>query len=207
MEDVEHRLQRQVQMPAGYHYEWAGEYDSLQKELRRLMIVVPICMGLILALLYLSFNSLVDALLVMLVLPFGAIGGMLSLLITHTPFSISAAVGFASALGVGTLGASILLNAIRHAETHTPTARDAIRRGALDEMRPVVMACLAAGLGLLPAAISHGIGAQAQQPLARVVVGAMLTTTPAILFLLPVFTHYARHYRVPKPAEAPESIE
>lgn len=207
MQDVENRLERQVQMPAGYHYEWAGEYDSLQKELRRLMVVVPICMGLILALLYLSFNSLADALLVMAVLPFGAIGGMLSLLITHTPFSISAAVGFASALGVGTLGASILLNAIRHAEAHTPTARDAIRRGALDEMRPVVMACLAAGLGLLPAALSHGIGAQAQQPLARVVVGAMLTTTPAILFLLPVFAHYARRYRAPKPAEPPESIQ
>jgi cobalt-zinc-cadmium resistance protein CzcA len=202
MQDVQNRLERQVQMPSGYHYEWAGEYDSLQKELRRLMIVVPICMGLILALLYLSFNSLTDALLVMAVLPFGAIGGMLSLLITRTPFSISAAVGFASALGVGTLGASILLNAIRHAEAHTPTAHDAIRRGALDEMRPVVMACLAAGLGLLPAALSHGIGAQAQQPLARVVVGAMITTTPAILFLLPVFAHYARRY-APKPAAEP----
>jgi cobalt-zinc-cadmium resistance protein CzcA len=201
MQDVQDQLQRQVRLPGGYHYEWAGEYDSLQKEQRRLMIVVPVSLAMILALLYVSFNSLADALRILAVLPFGAVGGILGLLITRTPFSISAAVGFASALGVGTLGASVSLAAMRHANQGVSLGRNAIRTGAMEEMRPVIMACLAAGLGLLPAAVSHGIGAQAQQPLARVVVGAMITTTLAILFLLPVFATFRTGTSAPLPSD------
>ncbi len=190
MEELQDRLARELKLPAGYHYEWAGEYDSLRKEQRRLMLVVPVTLAIILALLYLAFDSWRDALIILVMLPFGATGGALSLLVTDTPFSISAAVGFASALGVGTLGGLVFLGAIRRAQAHEGDLQGALRRGSREEMRPVMMACLAAGLGLLPAAISHGIGAQAQQPLARVVVGAMITTTLAILFLIPVFASY-----------------
>ena len=184
MSDLQRRL-RKVHLPEGYHFEWAGEYQSLKREQHRLAIIVPISLLMILVLLYTLFNSWRDAIVVLMILPFGATGGVLSLLLTHTPFSVSAAVGFASALGVGTLGGCVFLSGIRQEKQSTDSRSDAIAQGALLEMRPIMMACLAAGLGLLPAAVSTGIGAQAQQPLARVVVGAMITTTLAILFLIP----------------------
>ena len=184
--DVQERLERSVLLPEGYHYEWAGEYDSLRKEQRRLAIIIPITVCVILGLLYVSFNSLRDALAVMSVLPFGIAGGVLSLLISGTPFSISAAVGFASVIGVATLGGLVFVAGIRRAEAHEHGVHHSIIRASVGEMRAVLMACLAAGLGLLPAAVSHGIGVQAQQPLARVVVGGMITTTFAILIVVPV---------------------
>jgi heavy metal efflux system protein len=184
--DVQQKLEQQVHLPEGYHYEWAGEYDSLRKEQRRLAIIIPITVGVILGLLYVSFNSMRDALAVMSVLPFGIAGGVLALLISGTPFSISAAVGFASIIGVATLGGLVFVAGIRRAQAHEHGVQHSIVRASVGEMRAVLMACLAAGLGLLPAALSHGIGVQAQQPLARVVVGGMITTTFAILIVVPV---------------------
>ena len=184
--DIQDRLRRDVRLPEGYHYEWAGEYESLRKEQRRLAVILPITLAIILALLYISFNSFKDALAVIAVLPFGIAGGVVALVVTHTPFSISAAVGFASVLGVATLGGLAFVAGIRRAEAHEHGVKHSIIRAAVGEMRPVLMACLAAGLGLLPAAMSHGIGAQAQQPLARVVVGGMITTSLAILIVIPV---------------------
>jgi cobalt-zinc-cadmium resistance protein CzcA len=205
MQDAEGRLRGQLHLPAGYYYERSGEYESLRQEERRLAVVIPISLVVIVGLLYTLFNSWRDALMVVAVLPFGAIGGVFSLLVTGTPFSISAAVGFASALGVGTLGGCIFLSQIRRVEQMARRALgewsaaaqilEAIEQGSLLEMRPVLMACLAAGLGLLPAAVSTGIGAQAQQPLARVVVGAMLTTALAILVLIPIFASYESETR------------
>ena len=186
IQEVQSKLGREVQLPLGYDYEWAGEYDSLRKEQQRLAIIIPITVGMILALLYVSFNSIRDALAVLSVLPFGIAGGVLALLISRTPFSISAAVGFASVIGVATLGGLVFVAGIRRAEAHEHGVKHSIIRASVGEMRAVLMACLAAGLGLLPAALSHGIGAQAQQPLARVVVGGMITTSLAILLVIPV---------------------
>ncbi len=189
IQDVQSRLGQKVQLPEGYHLEWAGEYDSLQKEQRRLAVIIPISLLIILGLLFNAFNSLPHALLVMTILPFGILGGILSLLVTHTPFSISAAVGFASVIGVCTLGGVVFVSGIRRKEkAHSMLA--AIELGGVAEMRPVLMACAAAGLGLLPAAISTGVGVQAQQPPARVVVGGMVTSPLAILFLIPIFASY-----------------
>jgi heavy metal efflux system protein len=190
IQDVQNRLAGKVHLAEGYHYEWAGEYDSLQKEQRRLAVIIPISLIVILALLFTAFNSLRHALLVLAILPFSAIGGVLSLLITHTPFSISAAVGFASVIGVSTLGGVVFVSGIRRKEESSASTVEAIERGGLAEMRPVVMACAAAGLGLLPAAVSSGIGVQAQQPLARVVVGGMVTAPLAILFVIPLLASY-----------------
>ena len=153
-------------------------------------MIIPISLLIILALLFTAFNSLRHALLVLAVLPFGLTGGVLSLLLTHTPFSISAAVGFASVIGVCTLGGVVLVSGIRRKETNSHSMRMTIELGALAELRPVIMACAAAGLGLLPAAVSTGIGVQAQQPLARVVVGGMITSPLAILFVIPVLASY-----------------
>jgi cobalt-zinc-cadmium resistance protein CzcA len=203
IEDVQRRLARQVQLPAGYHYEWAGEFESLRQEQRRLVIIIPISLLVILGLLYTAFRSLPHALLILLTLPFGAIGGVLSLIVTGTPFSISAAVGFASLIGVYTLGGVVLVSGIRREEEDAPSLLDAIGKGALDEMRPVVMACAAAGLGLLPAAASSGVGVQAQQPLARVVVGGMITAPFAILFLIPLLASFLRFEPGPSSATNP----
>src|SRR5208282_3152046 len=116
IQDVQSRLAQKVRLPEGYHLEWAGEYDSLQKEQRRLAVIIPITLLIILALLFAAFNSLRHALLVLAILPFGLVGGILSLLVTHTPFSISAAVGFASVIGVCTLGGVVFVSGIRRKE-------------------------------------------------------------------------------------------
>jgi cobalt-zinc-cadmium resistance protein CzcA len=185
MQEVQDRLKKQVSLPKGYRYEWAGEYDSLKKEQRRLTFILPVTLAVIFFLLYLAFDSVRDALIIIAVLPLAISGGGLILLFTHTPFSISAAVGFASAIGVSTLGGLVYLSAIRRLQAHGISVMHAIRDGGMEEMRPVLMACLAAALGLLPAALSNSIGAQAQQPLARVVVGSMFTSLLAILIVLP----------------------
>jgi cobalt-zinc-cadmium resistance protein CzcA len=190
IQDVQSRLAQKVHLPEGYHLEWAGEYDSLQKEQRRLAVIIPITLLIILALLFTAYNSLRHALLVLAILPFGLLEGILSLLLTHTPFSISAAVGFASVIGVCTLGGVVFVSGIRRKESGSHSLRATIELASLAEMRPVVMACAAACFGLLPAAVSTGIGVQAQQPLARVVVGGMITSPLAILFLIPVLASY-----------------
>jgi heavy metal efflux system protein len=185
--DLQSQIHAQVKLPQGYTYTWAGEFDSLRKEQQRLAIIIPISLLVIFLLLYLQFQRWIDALIVLATLPFCGIGGILALLITHTPFSISAAVGFASLIGVSTLAAVVFLSGVRRIQRkHCGAA--ALQEGALEELRPVLMACLAAGLGLLPAATMNAIGAQAQQPLARVVVGGMVTTIVAVLFLIPLIT-------------------
>ena len=171
--ELQDRLADEVQLPQGYDYTWAGEFDSLKKEQRRLALIVPASLAAILMLLYVQFRTWRDALIVLATLPFAAIGGILALFATGTPFSISAAVGFTSLTGVATLGAVVFLSGIRRAQREEGFERG-LEKGCMDEMRPVVMACMAAGIGLLPAALSNGIGAQAQQPLARVVVGGMI---------------------------------
>ncbi|WP_158750372.1 efflux RND transporter permease subunit [Acidobacterium sp. S8] len=185
IQDLKQQLAQKVKLPSGYEYTWAGEFDSLQKEQRRLAYIIPVSLAVILVLLYIQFRTWTDAFIVVGTLPFAAIGGILALFITRTSFSISAAVGFTSLTGVATLGAVVFLSGIRRAQREDGFDHG-LERGCLDEMRPVVMACMAAGLGLLPAAISNGIGAQAQQPLARVVVGGMLTTVFSILFVMPL---------------------
>jgi cobalt-zinc-cadmium resistance protein CzcA len=185
MQDLQERIHNEVHLPAGFSYEWAGEFDSLRKEQKRLALVIPVSLSVILVLLFIQFHSWRDALIVLAVLPFAATGGVWVLLLTGTSFSISAAVGFTSLTGVATLGAVVFLAGVRRAQREAGNVHGLLA-GSLQQMRPVLMACMAAGLGLLPAALSNRIGAQAQQPLARVVVGGMLTTALAILFVLPL---------------------
>jgi cobalt-zinc-cadmium resistance protein CzcA len=185
IQDLQQQLTAKVKLPTGYDYTWAGEFDSLRKEQKRLAIIIPVSVLIILMLLYIQFRTWKDAFIIVGTLPFAAIGGVFTLFFTHTSFSISAAVGFTSLTGVATLGAVVFLSGIRRAQEEDGLEAGLIT-GCLDEMRPVVMACFAAGLGLLPAAVATGIGAQTQQPLARVVVGGMVTTLLAILFIIPL---------------------
>jgi cobalt-zinc-cadmium resistance protein CzcA len=186
VEEAQAKLAHQVQLPERYRMEWAGQYDQLKDEQRRLAKIVPISLLIILFLLHTTFNSFKNALLVLVTVPFALVGGVLSLVATHTHFSISAAVGVISTLGVAILGGVLLISRIEEFRRTGLDLRQAVVQGADAQMRPILMATLGAAIGLLPAALATGIGSQAQKPLARVVVGGMLTAAFLILVVLPV---------------------
>ena len=184
--DAQQRIAKQITLPEGYRIEWHGEFDQLQDEKRRLATIVPLTLLGILFLVYFAVKSLRDALLVLISVPFALAGGVFALVVTGTPFSISAAVGFISLFGVAVQGGLILVSYIRGLIGEGHDVRSAIMKSAEVRMRPVLMTSLAAAIGLLPAAVATGIGAQSQQPLARVVVGGMLTSAVLILVVLPL---------------------
>jgi cobalt-zinc-cadmium resistance protein CzcA len=186
VKEAQDRIAKNVVLPERYRMEWHGEYDQLQEEKKRLAVIVPVSLLIVLLMVYLAVKSFKDAVLVLSAVPFALIGGVFSLLITRTDFSISAAVGFISLFGVAIQGALILIVRIRDLEQDGHSLEEAILRSAEARMRPVLMTSLAAAIGLLPAAVATGIGAQSQQPLARVVVGGMLTSAVLILIVLPV---------------------
>ena len=194
VEEAQKKLAQQVTLPERYRVEWAGQYDQLKEEQRRLAKIVPISLLIILFLLYTAFGSLKNALLVLAAVPFALVGGVLSLVATHTHFSISAAVGVISTLGVAILGGVLLISRIEEFRLAGLDVRQAILRGADVQMRPILMATLGAAIGLLPASVATGIGSQAQQPLARVVVGGMLTAAFLILVVLPVLYEIVHSY-------------
>ncbi len=203
--DAQAVLAEHLSLPEGYHIEWHGEYDQLQDEKTRLASIVPVTLLLILFLVYLVLNSMRDALLVLIAVPFALVGGVLALALTRTHFSISAAVGFISLFGVAVQGALILVSRIRDLLLEGFDIRTAIMKSAEVRMRPVLMTSLAAAIGLIPAAVATGIGAQSQQPLARVVVGGMLTSAALILLVLPILYRLAYRWSesVPKEQESP----
>jgi cobalt-zinc-cadmium resistance protein CzcA len=184
--EVQARLAKQVQLPERYRMEWHGEFDQLQDEKKRLAQIVPLSLLFVLFLVYIAVKSFRDAVLVLATVPFALIGGVFSLVLTGTDFSISAAVGFISLFGVAIQGGLILIVRIQDLVEEGHDLKEAILASAETRMRPVLMTTLAAAIGLLPAAIATGIGAQSQQPLARVVVGGMLTSAALILLVLPV---------------------
>jgi cobalt-zinc-cadmium resistance protein CzcA len=186
VDEAQARLATEVHLPDRYRMEWAGEYDQLKDEQTRLAKVVPISLVIILFLLYSAFHSIKNALLVLSTVPFALVGGAVSLAATHTSFSISAAVGVISTLGVAILGGVLLISRIEDFRQTGLSLREAIRKGAEVQMRPILMATLGAAIGFLPASLATGIGSQAQKPLAFVVVGGMLTAALLILVVLPV---------------------
>jgi heavy metal efflux system protein len=202
IQEIQARLQKEVQIPGGYRIEWAGQYDQLQEEQRRLLKIVPLSLLLILFLLYETFGAFRYAFLVLSAVPFALSGGVLALLVTHTPFSISAAVGVISTLGIAILGGVLIVSSIRDFEQNGLSLKDAILSGANIQLRPVLMATMCAGLGLLPAAMSASTGSEAQKPLARVVVGGMLTAAVLILILIPILYYVVNRRRASKVSES-----
>jgi cobalt-zinc-cadmium resistance protein CzcA len=180
------RIRERVSLPSGYRIEWHGEYSQLQIEKRRLIEVVPLSLFVVLLLVTYALSSLRDGLLVLSAVPFAMVGGIFSLALTGTHFSISAAVGFVSLFGVAIQGALVDLSRLHEYLEQGLDLKSAILRNAAVRMRPVMMTTLAAAIGLLPAAVATGIGAQSQQPLARVLVGGMLSSVTLILLVLPV---------------------
>ena len=186
VQEAQARLAKEVKLPERYRMEWHGEFDQLQEEKKRLAQIVPLSLLFVLSLVYIAVKSFRDAVLVFAAVPFALIGGVFSLVLTGTDFSISAAVGFISLFGVAIQGGLILIVRIQDLIEEGHSVEDAVLASAEVRMRPVLMTTLAAAIGLLPAAVATGIGAQSQQPLARVVVGGMLTSAVLILLVLPV---------------------
>ena len=184
--EAQQKVAKQVQLPAGYRLEWVGEFGELQEALGRLGVAVPLSIGLILILLYLNFGSLTDMLLAASVMPMALVGGIFALALTGTPFSVSAAIGFVALFGVAAMDGIIVINYYNLQIASGMNRAAALQRTAEIQMRPVIMTCLVACVGLLPAAISTGIGAQVQRPLAIVVVGGILLAPVLILLVLPV---------------------
>ena len=175
-----------ARLPEGYTIEWSGEFAQMEAANARLMWIVPLSIGLIMALLYTAFSSLKDALLVMANVVAATMGGIWALRWTGTPFSISAAVGFISIFGVAVQDGVLLISYFNQLREAGLPVRECVLRGAELRVRPVVMTSLTAALGLMPAALATSIGSQAQKPLAIVVVGGMLVTLILTRYLMPV---------------------
>jgi heavy metal efflux system protein len=186
--EAQARIASHVKLPPGYRMEWSGEYGELKDAQRRLEVIVPVSLVLILGLLYGLFNSIRESLLSLTGIPFAMAGGVLGLYLTGRDFSISAAIGFISLFGVSVMIGILLLNRFRRARRRGLAPPDAMFEAASGLMRPLLMMSLAAGIGLLPAAVSTGIGSEVQRPLATVVVGGMLFGTFLLLLVVPVLT-------------------
>ena len=174
-----------VKLPAGYSMVWSGRFEDQQRALARLYIIVPLVVFIIFILLFGTFQSAGHALLIMLNLPFALIGGTLALFLWGTNFNISAAVGYIAVFGVSVLNGVVLVSSIRQAYEQGFNYSEAIMRGCEIRFRPIIVSAIVAVIGFLPAALSHGIGAEIQRPLARVVIGGLLSSTPLTLLVLP----------------------
>jgi cobalt-zinc-cadmium resistance protein CzcA len=183
--EAQERVAKAVKLPNGYQILWAGEFDDLQNAKKRLLIVVPITLLLILVLLYGLFNSLRDSLLAVAGIPFAIGGGLIALYLAGLDFSVSAAIGFISLFGVAVMDGILNITYFRELRAQGMEIGEAVFRGAEQRMRPMLMTALSAGVGLFPAAFSHGIGSQVQRPLATVVVGGMFIGPLLLLVVAP----------------------
>ena len=188
--EAQQRIAQNVKLPSGYRIEWAGEFDELQQAKMRLAIAVPISLLLILVLLYGLFNSLRDSLMVLAGIPFAAGGGVLALYLSGLSFSISAAVGFISLFGVSVMNGILIMTYYNEVKTTGVDTIEAMYHAASQRMRPMLMTALSACIGLLPAAVSTGIGSQVQRPLATVVVGGMFIGPIILLVVVPALQTY-----------------
>jgi cobalt-zinc-cadmium resistance protein CzcA len=189
--EVRSKIEKQVTLPPGYFLEYGGQFENQERATRRLMIIVPIAIGLIFILLYFTFASGWLALLVVGNVPFALVGGIAALWIRHMNLNLSASIGFLALFGVAMLNGVVLVNSL---VAGAPT-REAILTAARRRLRPVLMTACVASLGFVPMAIATSTGAEVQRPLATVVIGGLLSSTLLTLFLLPVIYEWAYHER------------
>ncbi len=190
VEEVQDKVAKEVQLPAGYWLTWGGQFENLEAARQRLMIVVPGCFFLIFLLLYTALGSPRDAILVFSAVPLALTGGVFSLWLRGMPFSVPAAVGFIALSGVAVLNGLVMLTFIKQLTEEGMPFFPAIFKGAVTRLRPVVMTALVASLGFVPMALATGTGAEVQKPLATVVIGGLISATLLTLLVLPAL--YAR---------------
>jgi cobalt-zinc-cadmium resistance protein CzcA len=205
--EAQERVAKAIKLPNGFQILWAGEFDDLQNAKQRLMIVVPITLLLIMVLLYGLFNSLRDSLLAVAGIPFAIGGGLIALYVAGLDFSVSAAIGFISLFGVAVMDGILNITYFRELRVQGMDIAEAVFHGAEQRMRPMLMTALSAGVGLFPAAISHGIGSQVQRPLATVVVGGMFIGPLLLLVVAPALRKiFLSRDRAPEPESGGEAV-
>ncbi|HZY81188.1 MAG TPA: efflux RND transporter permease subunit, partial [Cyclobacteriaceae bacterium] len=186
VEEIRERVGTEVNFAPGYYVTYGGAFEQLQEARQRLMIAVPAALLLILILLYLTFHSLKQALLIFMAIPFSAIGGVLALWMRGMPFSISAGVGFIALFGVAVLNGIVLIAEFnRLSKSGISDLVEIVMKGTEIRLRPVLMTATVASLGFLPMALATSAGAEVQKPLATVVIGGLLSSTILTLFVLP----------------------
>src|SRR5581483_2787732 len=190
VEEAQQRIGQNVKLPTGYRIDWAGEFEWLQQAKKRLAIILPITFVFIMVLLYSLFNSFRDSLLALLGLPFAISGGILGLYVFGLDFSISAAIGFISLFGVAVMSGILIIHGYYRVVGHGVAPEEDMFEAVDQQMRPILMMTLSACIGLLPAALSTGIGSQVQRPLATVIVGGMLIGPILLLIGVPALQSY-----------------
>src|SRR5690606_21868104 len=187
VEEIQSKLDQQVELPPGYYFTYGGQFENLREASDRLMVAVPVSLLLIFMLLYFTFGSFKQAILIFTAIPMSAVGGVFALVLRDMPFSISAGIGFIALFGVAVLNGIVLIGTFNQLAKEGVT--DAVQRvleGTKTRLRPVLMTATVASLGFLPMAISTGAGAEVQKPLATVVIGGLVTATFLTLFVLPL---------------------
>jgi cobalt-zinc-cadmium resistance protein CzcA len=185
VEEAIRKVTQQVTLPAGYRIDWAGEYESQKRAQRRLMVIVPLTLMVIFMILYTMFKSFKWASLLLANVAMAPIGGLLALLLTGTHFSVSSGVGFLALFGVSVQTGVIMVEYINQRRARGHAIEEAAVEGAVLRLRPIMMTMLVATLGLLPAAVSRGIGSDSQRPFAIVIVGGLIAALVLSIFLLP----------------------
>ncbi|VAW64284.1 Cobalt-zinc-cadmium resistance protein CzcA; Cation efflux system protein CusA [hydrothermal vent metagenome] len=184
--ELQQRIDDEIDMPPGYSVVFGGQFENQQRAQARLMIVVPISLGLIFLLLYFAFNSVGQALLIMLNVPLALIGGIAGLFISGLYLSVPGSIGFITLLGVAVLNGVVMVSSINQRVEDGQSVQESVFEGALSRLRPVLMTAITSALGLIPLLLSDGIGSEIQKPLATVVVGGLVSATLLTLFVVPV---------------------
>jgi cobalt-zinc-cadmium resistance protein CzcA len=192
VDEARQRVAEQVELPEGYTVEWGGQFENMERANRRLMIIVPLALGLIFTLLYISLQSIRDVLIVATGVPLGAVGGVASLALRGMPFTVSAAIGFIALSGVAILNGLVLVTFIRQRLATGLPLDAAVREGCQVRLRPVLMTALVAAVGFIPMALNTGVGAEVQRPLATVVIGGIISNTLLTLVVLPTLYTFTR---------------
>jgi cobalt-zinc-cadmium resistance protein CzcA len=198
VKEAQDAIDREVKIPPGYYVTWGGQFENLQRASARLMLVVPLALFLIFVLLFTTFGSVKQALLIYTGIPFAVVGGILALALRGMPFSISAGVGFIALFGVAVLNGVVMVSYINRLREEGRSLQDAVREGAETRLRPVLMTALVASLGFIPMALATSAGAEVQRPLATVVIGGLVTSTLLTLLILPtLYAWFERERRTP----------
>ncbi len=206
VEEAIRKVNAAVKLPTGYTFDWAGEYESQKRSQRRLLVVLPVTILVIFVILYTMFRSMKWALLILTNVAMARLGGLVALLVTHTNFSVSSGVGFLALFGVSVQTGVIMLEYINQLRAKGYSIEESAAEGAVLRLRPIMMTMLVATLGLLPAALSHGIGSDSQRPFAIVIVGGLISDLVMSIFLLPALYVWFARSGDKLPESAPEEI-
>jgi cobalt-zinc-cadmium resistance protein CzcA len=186
VKEAREKIDATVELPDGYHIEWGGQFENMERANRKLAFVVPLALSLILVLLYFSLRSLRDVLIVATGIPLGAVGGVAALWLRDMPFTVSAGIGFIALSGVAILNGLVLVSFIKQRLDSGVELDTAVREGCKARLRPVLMTALVAAVGFIPMAVNVGVGGEVQRPLATVVIGGIVSNTLLTLVVLPV---------------------